>query len=88
MRHPGGILPIQHLNGKDATDVIKAFHPAYVLNKIKVFKIGEYHDDRVDSGVDTGESLSEGSEGGYESDGGRNASDGVIVNGKKRGMEE
>ncbi|CAG8458160.1 11212_t:CDS:1 [Ambispora gerdemannii] len=44
--HPGGALAIHHLVGKDATDEINAFHPAYVYeNKIHSFYVGEYADD-------------------------------------------
>ena len=40
--HPGGELPIRYLAGHDSTDVFKAFHPAWVIEKkLPTFKIGK-----------------------------------------------
>ncbi|CAH1760265.1 14695_t:CDS:1 [Entrophospora sp. SA101] len=54
--HPGGELAILHVNGKDATDEINAFHPEYVFQqKINNFYVGEYinnNDDDDDKNVD------------------------------------
>ncbi|KAJ3408024.1 hypothetical protein HDV05_005162 [Chytridiales sp. JEL 0842] len=40
--HPGGELAVRHMNGRDATDVILAYHPDWVLTKkLPHFCIGE-----------------------------------------------
>ena len=40
--HPGGSLAIEHMVGKDATDQIRAFHPAYVWESmLGRFCVGE-----------------------------------------------
>lgn len=41
--HPGGLLPIQHMVGKEATDQINAFHPKFVItNKIPRYRVGTF----------------------------------------------
>lgn len=40
--HPGGELAVQHMNGRDSTDVILAYHPDWVIQKkMTHFYIGE-----------------------------------------------
>ncbi|KAK9710677.1 hypothetical protein K7432_008281 [Basidiobolus ranarum] len=40
--HPGGELAVRHMLGKDATDVVRAMHPEWVLTKkMKHFYIGD-----------------------------------------------
>ncbi|OZJ02432.1 hypothetical protein BZG36_04464 [Bifiguratus adelaidae] len=44
--HPGGVLAIQHLNGKDATDEIHMMHPEDVYRRqVHRYYVGEYADD-------------------------------------------
>ncbi|KAI9146323.1 fatty acid desaturase-domain-containing protein [Paraphysoderma sedebokerense] len=39
--HPGGELALHHLNGKDATDHVRVFHPDFVIqNKLPNFCVG------------------------------------------------
>ncbi|ORY08393.1 delta-6-fatty acid desaturase [Basidiobolus meristosporus CBS 931.73] len=40
--HPGGELAVRHMLGKDATDVVQAMHPEWVLTKkMKHFYVGD-----------------------------------------------
>lgn len=43
--HPGGEMALVHYNGRDATDVINAFHPQLDLikKKLKYMYVGEFH---------------------------------------------
>ncbi|KNE58818.1 hypothetical protein AMAG_04364 [Allomyces macrogynus ATCC 38327] len=38
--HPGGELALRHLNGKDATDQVRVFHPPPVLAKLPMYRAG------------------------------------------------
>lgn len=38
--HPGGDLPVLHFVGRDATDEIEAYHPAFALKRMRVFVVG------------------------------------------------
>jgi cytochrome b involved in lipid metabolism len=33
-KHPGGVLPLENLAGKDVTDAFRNYHPDYVFRKI------------------------------------------------------
>lgn len=39
-QHPGGILVIEHMLGRDATDEINAYHSAETLARMKAFSVG------------------------------------------------
>ncbi|KAL7751757.1 hypothetical protein RI367_002756 [Sorochytrium milnesiophthora] len=45
-RHPGGSLALRHMNGKDATDHMRVFHPQQVVKqRLPYFRIGSLHQD-------------------------------------------
>ncbi|KXS10027.1 fatty acid/sphingolipid desaturase [Gonapodya prolifera JEL478] len=53
-KHPGGPLVIEHLKGKNATDVMIAYHPDDVIQKrLPYFLVGKVVDDGVDSGIES-----------------------------------
>jgi len=47
-KHPGGILPMLNMAGKDTTDAFKNYHPEYVYKKyLPSFYIGDLKDYKV-----------------------------------------
>ncbi|ORX90622.1 hypothetical protein K493DRAFT_317847, partial [Basidiobolus meristosporus CBS 931.73] len=46
--HPGGELAVRHMLGRDATDVVRAMHPEWVLTKtMKHFYVGDLAQDSL-----------------------------------------
>ncbi|KAJ3343743.1 hypothetical protein HDU93_006655 [Gonapodya sp. JEL0774] len=55
--HPGGPLVIEHLKGKNATDVMIAYHPEEVIVKrLPYYFAGKLIDDEIDSGIESDQS--------------------------------
>jgi delta8-fatty-acid desaturase len=56
-QHPGGPLVIEHMVGRDATDVFTAFHPPSVAKLISGYSIGEWVEFPGDGPIDASLSL-------------------------------